>query len=96
MADVKRAEEFATASQPSSSGRATGSEEEKINIDQFNTAALDDLLGNAMADTMAQASSNDDVFATENQYSDPAGSNDLMNMGGMSFPDDKPQAKPAS
>ena len=93
LADVKRAEEFATASQPSRASSMAG-EEEKINIDQFNTAALDDLLGNAISDTMGRdPQPADDVFAGENQYSQstPSDGNDLMNMGGMSFPDEQPQ-----
>ena len=92
LADVKAAEEFATHSQPQRSGTMTQKiEEEKIHIDEYNTAALDDLLGGGEAPQRSATTVEsqapvqmDDPFADGNQFHDdqpPTDAFDMMNLG---------------
>ena len=70
LGDVKQAEQFATHAQPAR--RSTGAVEEQkiadVNIDEFNTAALDDLLGGGApqrsSDTMVNPSTGPDLLDT--------------------------------
>ena len=84
LGDVKQAEQFATHAGPGPSRRSTGAVEEQkvadVNLDEFNTAALDDLLGGGApqrsSDTMVNPSSGPglldtaDPFSGGNQFSD--------------------------